>query len=84
MEQRVLTYAEYEALGYTLYQDYRAPTGPGSTLKSNLIDVAYRADSKEQYAADYGYGIVKLTIGFATGGVSAGLKTGAAYFFSLI
>ena len=83
MEQRVLSYEEYEALGYTLYQDYRAPTGPGSTLKSNLINVAYRADSKEQYATDYLTGIIKITVAISSGGVSAGLKTGTAYFFSL-
>lgn len=84
MEQRVLTYAEYDALGYTLYQDYRAPTGPGSKLKSPLIDIAYRADTQEQYAVDFLTGIVKVTVAISSGGLSAGLKTGAAYFFSLL
>ena len=84
MEQRVLTYAEYEALGYKLYQDYRAPIQTGSTLKLNWFDVAYRADTKEQYAADYLYGIVKVTVAISSGGLSAGLQTGSAYLFSLV
>lgn len=84
MQQRVLTYQEYADLGYTLYQDYRAPTGKGSTLKINHFDIAYRADTKEQYAADYVYGVFRVTTALATGGTSQGLKAGATYLFSLL
>ena len=84
MQQKVLTYAEFEALGYTLYQDYRAPEGPGSILQPSLIDVAYRADSKEEFLVDFATGVVKTTVAISTGGLAAGVKTGLTYFFSLL
>lgn len=77
-EQRVLTPDEYAALGYILYDDYTAPEGSyktDSTFDLNFLDLAYRADTKEQYYQDFGYLLLRAATASVTGGVDVGVRT---------
>ena len=86
MTQRVLSRAEYAALGYVERGDLstvRLSMTPDKPLASSNIP-AYRASSKEQYYLDYGTGITKVGFAISSGGTSAGFKTGVTYLFSLL
>lgn len=86
MTQRVLSQAEYQALGYVQRGDLssvRLKMTPDKPLASSNYP-AYRASSKEQYYMDYGTGLVKVGFAISSGGTSAGLRTGSTYLFSLL
>jgi len=86
MTQRVLSQAEYQALGYVQRGDLssvRLKMTPDKPLASSNYPV-YRASSKNQYYLDFGTGIVKVGFAISSGGTSAGLKTGATYLLSLL
>ena len=76
--QRVLTYVEYEALGYTLLDDFRAPSGSYATYGSidlNPFDLAYRADTKQEFYIDAAKATGELAIAYLTGGGNALFRT---------
>lgn len=72
MEQRYLSYQEYADLGYVLRNDVQFDTGSYSSfsLDLNPFDLAYRADTKEQYYYDVADALV--TVGLAYVGGSTG------------
>lgn len=77
MEQRVLTYAEYEALGYELKQDIRFPEGSYQTNHSfdlNPFDLAYRADTKQEFIMDAGTLLFNVGYAGATAGTGPALR----------
>ena len=81
-EQRVLTGAEYTALGYT--EIGTAPNAKADAeLKPSIIP-AYRSDSKEDYYIDLGMGIVKIGYTASTGGITAAGRTTLGYVTSLL
>ena len=45
-----------------------------SSLDLNPFDLAYRADTKEQYYKDYANGIIELGLAYYTGGTRQVLK----------
>lgn len=81
-EQRVLTRAEYTALGYT--EIGTAPDRKNDAeIKPNIIP-AYRSESKEDYYIDLGMGIVKIGYTASTGGIAAAGRTTLGYVTSLL
>lgn len=81
-EQRVLTGAEYTALGYTKIGSAPNPKADAE-IKPNITP-AYRSDSKEDYYIDLGMGIVKIGYTASTGGFAAASKTTLGYVTSLL
>ena len=83
--QRVLTPEEYAALGYVLREDFD-PTvfdvKPDKPLTKPLIDIAYRAEDKEDYYIDVGIMLVKLGYTASTGGVLPAAKTTLGFVLS--
>ena len=87
-KQRVLTPAEYAALGYIQRADFD-PTifniKADKPLSTPLIDLpAYRAETKEEYAIDLAVGIAKIGYAVSTGGFAAGVNTTLGYTWSLL
>tara|TARA_Y100000114_G_scaffold6788_1_gene5442 strand:- start:327 stop:599 length:273 start_codon:yes stop_codon:yes gene_type:complete len=85
--QRVLTPEEYAALGYIQRSDFDPAMFAGTgdaPLSSPMIDLAYRADTKEQAAMEIGYGVFKVGIAISTGGIAPALTTALGYTTSLI
>ena len=81
-EHRVLTPAEYAALGYV--QIGNPPESVADSPLPATIDFpAYRAESKEEALLDIGTGILKVGYAFATGGVGPGIQTTLGYTLSL-
>jgi|TARA_R100000084_G_C4632195_1_gene138958 hypothetical protein len=83
--QRYFSPEEYAAMGYQLKQDVRFKSGSyqTKTFKPDFFDVAYRADTREQYAIDLGVGLVKLAWAYGTGGIGPAAKTAIVYTYSL-
>lgn len=72
-EQRVLSPQEYAALGYVQRSDFDPSmfdVKPDEPLNKPFIDIAYRAESKEEYAMDLGLFLVKLGVAIGTGGLA--------------
>jgi len=71
--QRVFTPKEYEMLGYQLKQDILFDEASYSSYRTDInpLDIAYRADTKQEYARDLGYAFAKVAKGIATGGTSS-------------
>lgn len=71
-KQRVLTPSEYAALGYVQRADFD-PTmfdvEPDAPLSKPFIDIAYRADTKEEYFVDLSVFLFKLGYAASTGGI---------------
>ncbi len=81
-EERVLTAAEYTALGYTEIGSAPQPKAD-SVLKPNITP-AYRSNTKEEYYIDLGMGIVKIGYTASTGGFVAASRTTLGYVTSLL
>lgn len=82
-EQRVLTPAEYAALGYV--QIGNPPESVADAPLPATIDFpAYRAETKEEALVDIGTGIVKIGYALATGGVGPATQTTLGYVVSLL
>ena len=77
MEQRYLTYQEYENRGYVLRDDVRFATGSYSSysLDLNPFDLAYRADTKEEYYVDLATGLIEIGLAFVSGGTGRLFRT---------
>tara|TARA_Y100000004_G_scaffold147653_1_gene168904 strand:- start:751 stop:1020 length:270 start_codon:yes stop_codon:yes gene_type:complete len=77
VEQRYLSYQEYAERGYVLRQDVQFDTGSYSSfsLDLNPFDLAYRADTKEQYYRDAAQAIVEVGIAYVGGGVGRLVRT---------
>ena len=85
MKQRVLSRAEYAAVGYQERGDLsglNVKLTPDEPLGSAGNFPVYRASEKEEYYFDFGVGVVKVGVAITTGGISAGLRTGATYILS--
>lgn len=86
-EQRVLTSAEYEALGYIPIGDLASlnlPIKADKPLSYGYNVPAYRAETQEEALIDIGVGIVKVGYAFATGGVGPAVNTTLGYTWSLL
>lgn len=81
-EQRVLTGAEYTALGYI--EIGAVPDRKADAEIKPSITPAYRSDSKEDYYIDLGMGIVKIGYTASTGGLVAASRTTLGYVTSLL
>jgi len=71
-KQRVLTPSEYAALGYVQRADFNPSmfdVKPDEPLTKPFIDIAYRADTKEEYYIDAGLFLFKLGYAASTGGI---------------
>ena len=78
MEQRYLTYQEYEDRGYVLREDVRFATGSYQTAGSldlNPFDLAYRADTKEQYYYDLADALIEVGLAYVSGGTGRLFRT---------
>ena len=87
MKQEVLSPQQYAALGYVQRADFD-PTmfdvKPDEPLSKQYIDIAYRAEEKEDYYIDVAVGLVKLGYAASTGGVVPAAKTTLGYVVSLL
>ena len=86
MTQRVLTRAEYAALGYVERGDLSRidmQMLPDQPLSRPLFPV-YRAESKEEYFIDLGVGIVKAGAALSSGGIVPASRTIVGYTWSLL
>ena len=71
-KQRVLSPQEYAALGYVQRPDFDPSmfnVKADEPLTKPFIDIAYRADSKEEYYVDLGGFLFKLGYAASTGGI---------------
>ena len=87
MKQRVLSESEYAALGYVLRSDFNRSMFDlkgDAPLKKPFIDIAYRADEKEDYYVDVAVGLIKLGYAATTGGAVPAAKTTLGYVISLL
>ena len=87
MKQRVLTPEQYTALGYVQRADFDPDmfnVKPDEPLSTPFIDIAYRAEEKEDYYIDVAIGLVKLGYAASTGGVVPAAKTTLGYVVSLL
>ena len=77
VEQRYLTYQEYAERGYVLRDDVQFASGSYSSfsLDLNPFNLAYRADTKEQYYYDVGEALVEVGIAFVGGSVGRLVRT---------
>ena len=77
MEQRYLTYQEYADRGYVLRDDVQFDTGSYSSfsLDLNPFDLAYRADTKEQYYYDVANALVEVGLAYVGGSVGRLVRT---------
>lgn len=77
MEQRYLSYQEYAERGYVLRNDVQFATGSYSSysLDLNPFDLAYRADTKEQYYRDVGNALIEVGLAFVGGSVGRLVRT---------
>lgn len=83
--QRFLTPEEYAALGYVQREDFDPSifdVKPDKPLTEPLLDVAYRADEKEEYYVDLAIMLVKLGYTASTGGILPAAKTTLGYVTS--
>jgi hypothetical protein len=86
-KQRALTPAEYTALGYVQRSDFDKSmfnVKPDEPLSTPFIDIAYRAEEKEDYYIDLAIGLAKLGYAASTGGVVPAAKTTLGYVVSLL
>lgn len=86
-KQRVLSPSEYAALGYVQRPDFDPQMfdiKPDKPLSEPFIDIAYRAEEKQDYYVDLAIGLVKLGYAASTGGVVPAAKTTLGYVASLI
>ena len=87
MTQQVLTPEEYFALGYVQRADFD-PTmfnvKADKPLGKPFIDVAYRAEEREDYYIDVAIGITKVGYALSTGGAVPAAKTTLGYVLSLV
>lgn len=81
-EQRVLTKDEYASLGYTAIRNVSIPSSKNGNFSRSIFPV-YRAETKEEYAIDYGTLLVKVGATFATGGILTAGKTALGYTMGL-
>ena len=87
IEQRVLTPAEYEALGYIPIGDLASlnlPVKADKPLSYGYNVPAYRAETQEEALIDLGVGIVKVGYALTTGGVGPAVNTTLGYTWSLL
>ena len=85
--QRVLTPAEYAALGYVERPDFDPSMFEGKAdepLSKPFIDIAYRADTKEEYYIDVGVFLFKLGYAASTGGIYPVGQVVVREFLSLV
>lgn len=77
MKQRYLSYQEYADRGYVLRDDVQFATGSYSSysLDLNPFDLAYRADTKEQYYRDAAEGIIEIGLAYVSGGTGRIIRT---------
>jgi len=86
-QQRVLTPAEYQGLGYQLRGDFsqlEISRSPDKPLTEGYSFPVYRAETKEEFAIDIAVGIAKVGFATATGGTSAVVRTTLGYVTSLL
>lgn len=76
MEQRILTASEYEALGYELKNDITFASGSYSSVgfQLNPFDIAYRADTKQEFLVDAGTLLFNVGYATATGGAGSAVR----------
>ena len=85
-KQRVLTPSEYAALGYVQRPDFDPSmfdVEADEPLTKPFIDIAYRADTKEEYYIDAGVFLFKLGYAASTGGIYPVTQVVAREFLSL-
>ena len=78
MQQRYLTYQEYEDRGYVLRDDVRFASGSyqtNSSLDLNPFNLAYRADTKEEYYYDAANAIIEVGLAYVSGGTGRLFRT---------
>ena len=71
MKQEVLTPEQYAALGYVQRADFDPSmfdVKPDEPLSKPFIDIAYRADDKEEYYVDLGVFLFKVAYTYGSGG----------------
>lgn len=86
-QQRVLTPAEYQALGYQARGDLsqlEINLSPDKPLSQGYAFPVYRAESKQEFAIDVAVGIAKVGAAAVTGGTSAAVRTTLGYVTSLL
>lgn len=87
MTQKALTPEQYAALGYVLRDDFQPAmfnVTPDPELSKPFFNIAYRADTKEDYFVDVAIGLVKLGYAASTGGAVPAAKTTLGYVLSLV
>lgn len=85
-KQRVLTPSEYAALGYVQRPDFDPSmfdVKADEPLTKPFIDIAYRADTKEEYYIDAGIFLFKLGYAASTGGIYPVTQVVVREFLSL-
>ena len=77
MEQKYLSYEEYAERGYVLRDDVQFATGSYSSysLDLNPFDLAYRADTKEQYYRDVAEALIEVGLAYVSGGTGRLIRT---------
>lgn len=83
--QRFLTPDEYAALGYVQREDFDPSifdVKPDKPLTEPLLDIAYRADEKEEYYLDFTMMVVKLGYTLTTGGIMPAAQSTLGYVIS--
>lgn len=86
-KQRVLTPSEYAALGYVQRPDFDPSmfdVKADEPLNKPFIDIAYRADTKEEYYIDAGVFLFKLGYAASTGGIYPVTQVVVREFLSLV
>ena len=73
------SFTAVQALPRELLQDFTAPEGSYSSYGFDLnpLDIAYRGDSKEDYAIDFGSLLARTVFAYATGGAAPAAKASA-------
>ena len=86
-KQRVLTPSEYAALGYVQRPDFDPSmfdVKADEPLNKPFIDIAYRADTKEEYYIDAGVFLFKLGYAASTGGIYPVTQVVVKEFLNLV
>lgn len=86
MKQRALTPEQYAALGYVQRADFdptQFDVKPDKPLSQPVFDIAYRADTKQDYYIDLGVFLFKLGYAASTGGIYPASQVVVREFLSL-
>lgn len=84
---KVLTPAEYEALGYVQRADFDRSmfdVKPDKPLTQYWTVPVYRSETKEEFYVDAIIGSTKVVVAWSTGGLAGAAKTALGYTLSVL